>query len=435
MYLQQKNGALLQWNGTIYSGSDQLKKGSLIGAEISAVLTTERSNPNRVEQIKGNLLDNCPIKNGREENPSDLFSCLNGWISLKDVLANLSRPHKVELITPTPQVFMTRQVNGNFDLNSNCPKFEKFLRESCPGYEQSIFEYIGYCLHKSAPMQKSLLLVGPPGTGKSTLLMVLEEIFGEEYCVSNSWRDLEEKQFAGSAIDGMYANICADIPDAALKSMDFFKRVAAGDRVQTEAKYQDSKSIKSTCKLIFSINNFPKGGPDTAGVMDRILHAYFGTRYRHTENQKWQEEFVAEMFEEADGIVTKSILDYAMAYKNKGFTITEIAEERSRDYEQSMDPEIRFLRSCLTYTGDEEDMVGSKEIREHFKAWCEIEGEFVPKSPRKLYGFIRQEFSDVIETEEPVDTIQQKVFCGVKFEPMDYVSNYVDEQSSSNGLL
>ena len=80
-------------------------------------------------------------------------------------------------------------------------------------------------------------------------------------------------------------------------------------------------------------------------------------------------------------------------------------------------------------------MVGSKEIREHFKAWCEIEGEFVPKSPRKLYGFIRQEFSDVIETEKPVDTIQQKVFCGVKFEPMDYVSNYVDEQSSSNGLL
>ena len=135
---------------------------------------------------------------------------------------------------------------------------EKWLHFAIPNPEdrQMLLEYCGYCLTRDVRMQKFLILVGSGGSGKSTLIRLLETILGDDNLSHVSLKELGQR-FASYGLMGKLVNSCADLEVTALEDTSTLKKILGEDAIRTEAKGKDAFSFKSYAKLLFSTNELP----------------------------------------------------------------------------------------------------------------------------------------------------------------------------------
>ena len=135
---------------------------------------------------------------------------------------------------------------------------EKWLQFAIPNPEdrQMLLEYCGYCLTRDVRMQKFLILVGSGGSGKSTLIRLLETILGDDNLSHVSLKELGQR-FASYGLMGKLVNSCADLEVTALEDTSTLKKILGEDAIRAEAKGKDAVSFKSYAKLLFSTNELP----------------------------------------------------------------------------------------------------------------------------------------------------------------------------------
>ena len=106
-----------------------------------------------------------------------------------------------------------------YDPNAECPLIQKFLEEITGSKEDAeiLIEVIGYCLYRSYPIQKALMLVGDGANGKTTFLRLLTRFLGHQNVSNRSLHELETNRFAKASLFGKLANIYDDLPDKTLR--------------------------------------------------------------------------------------------------------------------------------------------------------------------------------------------------------------------------
>ena len=102
--------------------------------------------------------------------------------------------------------------------------FDAWIERAIPNYNDRVmlYQYIAYAMTLRTNEQKFLLICGPGGTGKSTLLKLIEEIIGASNVSGISLQGLQER-FGQIGLFLKQANICADIPLSALNEVDMIK--------------------------------------------------------------------------------------------------------------------------------------------------------------------------------------------------------------------
>ena len=135
------------------------------------------------------------------------------------------------------------------------------------------WEWCGYCLSTELPIpfHKMLAIVGPPRTGKSTLLRALVEFLGPWNCSGVPLTELTGGggQFTTSFLWGKMLNVDGDA-DYTRKSsnVSLLKRVSGGDMVKVERKGQQPTDEYLGTKLAFAMNGYPQiGSTDEAFYM------------------------------------------------------------------------------------------------------------------------------------------------------------------------
>ena len=135
--------------------------------------------------------------------------------------------------------------------------FEKFLAESMGADDiETILQFLGWCLTKDNSFQKFCILTGGRATGKSTLLRLFAKIIGSKNISAIPIQRIQEKFFAILML-GKLANVCADLPNTALSTVDRIKQITGGDLIVDSFKGKDSIAFTPYCKLIFSANSVP----------------------------------------------------------------------------------------------------------------------------------------------------------------------------------
>ena len=113
-----------------------------------------------------------------EPNPKYLIPFRNGLLSVKDWLRNSN----VSLIPNTPLLLNVNSLTFDYDPNVSKPrKWLEFLDAIWCDDDQSkdtLQEWFGYVLTQNTRLQKILLLIGPPRSGKGTIGRVLRELIG-----------------------------------------------------------------------------------------------------------------------------------------------------------------------------------------------------------------------------------------------------------------
>ena len=192
--LQYCSDSFWRWNGAKYVELEENEIRQIIytflrdAKELNSSGHLENFNPkkHKVDQVADALRATCYIKHhpasgalwldGRNSpDPKYLISFRNGLLSLEDWLKNPTTP----LIPHTPVLLNVNALTFDFDPAASEPRaWLEFLGTIWVDDEESqltLQEWFGYILTQDTRQHKILLIVGPPRSGKGTIVRILRE--------------------------------------------------------------------------------------------------------------------------------------------------------------------------------------------------------------------------------------------------------------------
>jgi putative DNA primase/helicase len=139
---------------------------------------------------------------GDEPPERSSINCRNG---LLDWRSGELKPH-------SPNVVSINQLPVAWQPQAACPAIMRFLAETIPWDALDLIEELfGYALYPANPYRKAVMLLGPGGNGKSTLLGLFRGLLGNANVAAVSLQQLGEDRFAAADLFGKLANICGDL--------------------------------------------------------------------------------------------------------------------------------------------------------------------------------------------------------------------------------
>lgn len=194
------------------------------------------------------------------------------WINFRNGFYD---PVERRMIPHDPKYKALNQVPHAYDPDGD-PRgdtVEEWLRFIVPDADdrEMLLEFAGYCMTRDIRQQKFLILNGEGGTGKSTVIRLIEEMTGFENRSSISLTELTQR-FSAYGLLGKLINCCADLEITALEDTSTIKKALGEDTLRGEAKGKDAFPFRSYAKLIFSCNELPLVKAEkTNGFYRRLL--------------------------------------------------------------------------------------------------------------------------------------------------------------------
>lgn len=165
------------------------------------------------------------------------------------------------LFAHTPKINSVNQIPWTYDPNGDHGsgnEIEKFLRTSIPDADdrEMLLEYIGLCCTTDITQQKMLVICGEGGTGKSTIINLIQKIVGQHNTSNVALSRLSER-FEAISMRGKLLNSCADLEIDALDDVTMIKKLIGEDTIHDCYKGKDPISFQNYAKLLFSTNELP----------------------------------------------------------------------------------------------------------------------------------------------------------------------------------
>lgn len=140
-----------------------------------------------------------------------------------------------------------------------------------PDDTEMLCQFSGLCLTRDTRQQKFLILNGEGGSGKSTVIRMIEKMIGAENISNISLNQLTQR-FQAFGLMGKLLNSCADLEIDALSDTSTLKKALGEDVFSAEAKGKDPVSVRNYAKLLFSTNQLPiVKSEQTNGFYRRLL--------------------------------------------------------------------------------------------------------------------------------------------------------------------
>lgn len=204
-------------------------------------------------------------------------------------------------------------------------------------------EVIGYCFYRRNELRKSFFSVGGKSTGKSTFIEMLHYMLGNDNVSTLSLDDIGDR-FRTADLFGKLANLGDDIEESFSGKISVFKNLVSGSQITVERKGKDPFNIERMyTKFFFSANKMPYF-KDKAAI-DRLIILPF--RATITPNDDDFDPYIKYKLlvpEMAQYLICIGLKGLRNVLKNKGFTKSVLVEQEMKDYEETNNPIIRYLK-------------------------------------------------------------------------------------------
>lgn len=299
------------------------------------------------------------------------------YIAFKDVLLNVET-FKVEPFDK--QKICTLHFPYYFEETlSPTPIFDKFLATSLV-YENNVYktdeqlveltkEMMGMFLLNNLKASKAFFLYGPTASnGKSQLGLLLQRIFGREYCSNLSLADLSDR-FAPISLIGKRVNVAGEL-DEKFGNSKMFKSLVSGDYIKGEYKFGGNISFKSKAKFIFMTNKIPTFDGLDRGVRRRLMILPFYRTFDPSDKD-FNPDLEEELTSEIKGVIGVMI-NYAKKLKQNGYRFTETTATSAtlRKFDNEMSSASLFLEDDKWEVSDDKERYISKTtLYDNYRDW------------------------------------------------------------------
>jgi putative DNA primase/helicase len=186
---------------------------------------------------------------------ADVVGCQNGVLSLA----------KGDLIQTEPSI-MTKRLGCNFEPDAECASFKDFLDTIFDGDEDVISfvqRVVGYSLSGSTTEQCLFVLIGDGANGKTTLINVLQRLFGD-YAASTPMQTLMVSRYGGQQTNDLAALVGKRFVAASEGEVgqtiaeSKVKMMTGGDRIACRHLYGNQFEYDPQFKLWLATNDLPR---------------------------------------------------------------------------------------------------------------------------------------------------------------------------------
>jgi len=316
----------------------------------------------------------------------NIYSDVKKYVNFKNGLLNLET---LKLEPHDPEKFFLTQIPHNYNPNARSELFENFLRDVFPEqYHAVLQEFIGYCLLPDCRFEKSLVIVGREGTGKSTFLEAIRNALGKDNVTHFSIQQLESERFARVELIGKLANIYNDLPYETIEDSAIFKQLSSGDPINVEKKFVQPFSAKVHTKMIFAANQLPKPRDWSGAFFRRWIIVEVNSAEGRQPDPLMKEKLKSE--EVAEAILAWAVEGLQRLLQNNKFSYDFTVEEVAEKYESMADSVARFVNECLEEAVD--GKIAKDELYHRYLEFCK-ENSAIPvgkiEFSRKLKAKIR----------------------------------------------
>lgn len=254
-----------------------------------------------------------------------------------------------KLLPFDPEIVLINKIPHDYDPNANDETMLKVMGNISCG-NQDLFdlmcEMIGYTFWRKNELGWSFFLLGNRANGKSTFLSTLYHLLGDKNTSALDFQDIG-KDFKSQELFGMLANIGDDISDDYISDTAVFKKVATGDVITVNPKYESPFKFRPYAKLIFSANNMPRLNDPTNAAARRIVPIPFKATF--DKNSKDYDPFIKYKLQTEEAMSTLINLGIAglkRVLRNNDFTHCEDVNNEIMNIEERNNPVISFLKDA-----------------------------------------------------------------------------------------
>lgn len=222
------------------------------------------------------------------------------------------------LMTPTPQIFSTFQINCNYtNFYHPCLNFENFLEDVTGGdntLKTRIWEFLGYCLTADTKAKKIFVLQGLGDTGKSVLSNLLKSLYPSKTFSSLSVTDLENN-FAAADLFGKHLCLSGDMPSHPFgsKAVSILKKISGNDPINCDRKYQSRAEMECKARFVLASNHPISLTYSDEPFIKRLVVIPF---CHPISPEKRDPDLLNKLIEEKDSIAMKALCFYKQLVDN-----------------------------------------------------------------------------------------------------------------------
>lgn len=251
-----------------------------------------------------------------------------------------------KLLPHDPKYLSTIQLNCNYIENvkpSQLKRILDFLKYATGGNADdiaTILEVIGLIVTNvyGWRFKQLLIILGAGDTGKSKLMKLVIEIIREENFFATDMNKINS-QFGRAGIVGKRLVGSGDMSISRVDSMETIKELTGGDRINVEAKFQNSYTTEFRGFLWFNTNKLPTfGGDHGEHIFERLLILSFDNV---VPKEKRDPNIVEKLLKEKDALVSLSI-EYLKKAIDRGHKFTE--SDRTKKNREKYERRINSLK-------------------------------------------------------------------------------------------
>ena len=278
-----------------------------------------------------------------------------------------------EMVDADDAVFLY-QHNFSFEKDARLTSgttFYQFLKTSLDleKKKELLLQVMGYILSDIIGLKKAFFFLGPPDSGKSVMLSLLEKVIGEENTTAIPFNNLGSR-FNRARLACSRVNICTELDSGRMRNVDAFKTITSNERIMGEHKGMEPFEFTVKTKLLSAGNVMPTL-PELVGS-DAILRRMVILRFADVKQEK-DLDLCAKLWEERNIIFSLAVKEIAVLYKN-GYAFTEPEDSVSwmREMQKCYQAVEEFVKERCEIRKDAQTHF--VELWEGFWKFCEENG-------------------------------------------------------------
>lgn len=364
------NGQPYLYRNGVYKRDED---GKILKAHIKALIWSDLVTIGRINRVYSLILSDYRLTKKNE----DINQYPAHWVNFKNGMYD---PISQKMYDHSPEYLSINQIPHEYDPEAayEGTVAEQFFQGLFPDTQdrEMFFAFAGYCMTLDTRLQKFMVVLGVPGSGKSTAINMLVEAVGVDNASCITLQDLNER-FTPTELLGKLLNACADLPGKALDQVDAIKRITGEDLVKGEYKGGKVFSFRSYAKLIFSANEMPRN-------LDEKSEAFYRRLLVIRVGQKGPQivELKKGLTESMPGFLNECMAALRRMYKKDEPIDSPHSLDLVHEFHRESDSVLAFLDDCV------ERSSGSKtdrtELYEMYKAYC-YKNEWTPLISRSFY--------------------------------------------------
>lgn len=268
---------------------------------------------------------------------------VGSYVAFNDCLYNCDT-HMTEPFNEN--VVVTMKLNYDFPVNADTPNMvDEIVNKLLCGNKDDIdtlYEYLGYILHRDMKLEKALTFNGDGYNGKSSILDLITYTF-KDCCTALPFKKL----FAKNGLQVVGANMFVfahEMTSDYIKDATVFKEVLSNNPTVVEDKYIKQHEISDyNCKFIYCNNGTTKMDTSCIKAVNRrllpIQFEYDLSKEQRDLNfhRKWLTK------ENAERLLYLAIEGLKRLQKRGGFKISERSKKASEKYVTDLDTVRQWL--------------------------------------------------------------------------------------------